>query len=391
MNQEPTTLYKLMVLYMLNCVNFPLTTAQIAEFILDRDYTNFLTLQTVFSDLTETGLAHSKTILNRTQLSLTEEGKNTLHYFENRISDAIKDDIRDYFTSHRLELRNESSIQCDYYKLVNGEYEAQLVAKDGDVDLCISGDLLDEIVGASLTMREFDIPFMGVYNACATFAESLILAASLIDGGNFERIICSTSSHFCTAERQYRYPLELGNQRTPLSQWTATGVGATMLNRVKGKIRIDCATIGRVVDYGVKDANDMGACMAPAARETLLAHLEGSSRDVDYYDLILTGDLGEAGSGLLRLLMEEKGVKLGEKYRDCGVLLFNKAAQDVGQGGSGAACSSSVFNSYVYKKMMCGELKRVLLIPTGALCSKTSTLQGESVPGIAHAVSFTLA
>ena len=128
--------------------------------------------------------------------------------------------------------------------------------KDGDVDLCISGDLLDEIVGASLTMREFDIPFMGVYNACATFAESLILASSLIDGGSFDRIICSTSSHFCTAERQYRYPLELGNQRTPLSQWTATGVGATMLNRVKGKIRIDCATIGRVVDYGVRDAND---------------------------------------------------------------------------------------------------------------------------------------
>ena len=163
-----------------------------------------------------------------------------------------------------------------------------------------------------------------------------------------------------------------------------------MLNRVKGKIRIDCATIGRVVDYGVRDANDMGACMAPAARETLLAHFEGSSRDVDYYDMILTGDLGEAGSGLLRLLMEEKGVRLGEKYRDCGVLLFNRAAQDVGQGGSGAACSSSVFNSYVYKKMMCGELKRVLLIPTGALCSKTSTLQGETVPGIAHAVSFTV-
>ena len=135
MNQEPTTLYKLMVLYMLNCVNFPLTTAQIAEFILDRDYTNFLTLQTVFSDLTETGRAQSKTILNRTQLSLTEEGKNTLHYFENRISDAIKDDIREYFTAHRLELRNESSIQGDYYKLVNGEFEAQLVAKDKDVDL----------------------------------------------------------------------------------------------------------------------------------------------------------------------------------------------------------------------------------------------------------------
>lgn len=260
--------------------------------------------------------------------------------------------------------------------------------KDRDIDLCISGDLLDEISGCNFTMREFDIPFMGAYNACATYGEALILASNLLDSGNFERIICSTSSHFSTAERQYRFPLELGNQRTPLSQWTATGVGATLLNRMNGCIKIESATIGRVIDYGVTDANDMGAAMAPAARETMLAHFEGTSRGPDYYDLILTGDLGEAGHRLLILLMEEKGVKLKDNYSDCGILLFNRAGQDVGQGGSGTACSSTIFNSYVYKKMLCGELKRVLLIPTGALVSKTSNLQGESIPGIAHAVSF---
>lgn len=259
---------------------------------------------------------------------------------------------------------------------------------DKDIDLCLLGDLLDEISGSNFTMRELDIPFMGLYNACATFGESLILGANLLDSGNFKRIICSTSSHFSTAERQYRFPLELGNQRTPLSQWTCTGVGSTLLGRDKGVVKIDCATIGRVIDYGVTDANDMGAAMAPSARETLLAHFEATSRDPDYYDLILTGDLGEAGHRLLKTLMAEKGVKLKNNYTDCGVLIFNRVGQDVGQGGSGAGCSSSVFNSFVYKKLALGELKRVLLIPTGALTSKTSNLQGESIPGIAHAVSF---
>ena len=259
---------------------------------------------------------------------------------------------------------------------------------ENDVDLCISGDLLDEIMGTSLTMREFNIPFMGTYNACATFAECLITASMFLTTGKFNRIICSTSSHFSTAERQYRFPLELGNQRTPLSQWTVTGAGATMLNNIGGKVRISSCTVGRVVDYGVKDANDMGAAMAPAAADTLRRHFEEKGVSPSYYDLILTGDLGDAGSRLLKRLMIEKGVELGDNYNDCGVLIFNRMAQDVGQGGSGAACSSTVFNGYVYKKMLAGEFKRVLLVPTGALCSKTSILQGESIPGIAHAVSF---
>ena len=259
---------------------------------------------------------------------------------------------------------------------------------ESSVDLCIMGDLLDEISGCNFTMREFNAPYFGVYNACATFGEALIIGAIMLESEVANRVICSTSSHFSTAERQYRFPLELGNQRTPLSQWTVTGVGATMLNKEIGCVRLESATIGRVVDYGVTDANDMGAAMAPAARDTLINHLEGTSRDVDYYDLILTGDLGEAGHRLLKLLMEEKGIQLGDNYSDTGIMIYNRIGQDVCQGGSGAGCSSTVFNSFVYKKLENGELNRVLLIPTGALVSKTSNLQGESIPGIAHAVSF---
>lgn len=259
---------------------------------------------------------------------------------------------------------------------------------ESSVDLCIMGDLLDEISGCNFTMREFNAPYFGVYNACATFGEALIIGATMLESEVANRVICSTSSHFSTAERQYRFPLELGNQRTPLSQWTVTGVGATMLNKEIGCVRLESATIGRVIDYGVTDANDMGAAMAPAARDTLINHLEGTSRDVDYYDLILTGDLGEAGHRLLKLLMEEKGIQLGDNYSDTGIMIYNRIGQDVCQGGSGAGCSSTIFNSFVYKKLENGELNRVLLIPTGALVSKTSNLQGESIPGIAHAVSF---
>ncbi len=259
---------------------------------------------------------------------------------------------------------------------------------ESSVDLCIMGDLLDEISGCNFTMREFNVPYFGIYNACATFGEALIIGATMLENEVANRVICSTSSHFSTAERQYRFPLELGNQRTPLSQWTVTGVGATMLNKEIGCVRLESATIGKVVDYGVTDANDMGAAMAPAARDTLINHLEGTNRDIDYYDLILTGDLGEAGHRLLKLLMEEKGFSLGDNYSDTGIMIYNRIGQDVCQGGSGAGCSSTVFNSFIYKKLESGELNRVLLIPTGALVSKTSNLQGESIPGIAHAVSF---
>ena len=258
-----------------------------------------------------------------------------------------------------------------------------------DINCCLCGDLMDEIIGGNFSMREIDLPYCGIYNACATLGEGLILGSSMIAGGMMNKVICSVSSHFATAERQYRNPLELGSQRTPLSQWTVTGGAATLLeNENNTNIAITYGTIGKVVDFGVTDTNNMGAAMAPAALDTLLTHLSDTGRDADYYDLIVTGDLGHAGSRLLINMAKEKGVDLSENYNDCGVLIFNREGQKVEQGGSGACCSGLVFNSYIFTQMKRGIYKKVLLMPTGALLSKTSSLQGESIPGICHAVSI---
>ncbi len=258
--------------------------------------------------------------------------------------------------------------------------------KKEDINCCFSGDLLDEIISSNFSMREIDVPFFGLYNACATLGESYILASSLISTGLLDNAICSVSSHFATAERQYRYPLELGSQRTPLSQWTVTAAAATLLTREKSSIKITCGTVGKVTDYGVKDANDMGGVMAPAALSTLKAHLKATNTNTDDYDLILTGDLGFSGGKMLKKLAEKEGIMLEKNYLDCGMLVFNKEGQEVEQGGSGACCCGLVFNSYIYKKMLNGKYKKVLLMPTGALLSKTSSLQGESIPAICHAV-----
>lgn len=258
-----------------------------------------------------------------------------------------------------------------------------------DIDCVFCGDLLDEIIGCNYTMREFDIPFMGLYNACATFGEALILGATMINAGYMDKVICSTSSHFSTAERQYRYPLELGSQRTPLAQWTVTGAGCSLLSaKDTSKIKITMATLGRVVDFGVTDANDLGAAMAPAAMDTLVAHFKDTARSPTYYDLIVTGDLGHSGSRILQKLMKEKNYELNDNYTDCGILIFNREAQDVQQGGSGACCCNLVFNSYIYTQLKRGKYKKVLLVPTGALLSKVSSLQGESIAAIAHAVAI---
>ncbi|NLL56546.1 MAG: stage V sporulation protein AD [Clostridiales bacterium] len=261
--------------------------------------------------------------------------------------------------------------------------------KENDIDCVFCGDLLDEIIGCNYTMREFDIAFMGLYNACATFGEALILGATMLDAGHMEKVICSTASHFSSAERKFRYPLELGSQRTPLSQWTVTGAGSTLLSKQDvSKIKITMATVGRVVDYGVSDANDMGAAMAPAAMDTLIAHFRDTGRKPDYYDLIATGDLGHSGSRLLQKLIKEKNIELNDNYTDCGILVYNRESQDVQQGGSGTGCCSLVFNSYIYTQLKRGKYKKILLVPTGALVSKISSLQGETIPAIAHAVAI---
>ena len=263
-------------------------------------------------------------------------------------------------------------------------------AQETDVDALISGDLLNQIISASFAARDYDVPFLGVYGACSTLAESYALAATLIDGGYYKKIVAATGSHFSSAERQYRYPLELGNTRPPQSQWTVTGAGGafiTDMGACNSNIAITAATFGKVVDFGVTDVNNMGAAMAPAAMKTILAHLKETGRNAAYYDMILTGDLGALGSRILKDLTWEKGVDIQNNHVDCGEIIYN-VVEDEFQGGSGAGCSAVVFNSYIYDKLKKGEIRRVLLAATGALLSTVSSGQGESIPCICHAVSI---
>ena len=256
-----------------------------------------------------------------------------------------------------------------------------------DLDAVISGDLLDQIISSSFSARNFDVPYIGVYNACSTMTEAFAIAAAFIDGGYMKNVAVATCSHFSAAERQYRYPLELGNVRPPQSQWTVTGAGGAIVSSKRGDYpKITGATFGIVTDYGITDANNMGAAMAPAAMSTIVRHLSDTGRDPSYYDLIITGDLGAFGSRTLKYLAKEKGVDIEKNHVDCGELIYNIDEKEY-QGGSGAGCSAVVFNSYIYKKLMNRELDRVLFVATGALLSTLSTQQGDSIPAVAHAVA----
>lgn len=265
--------------------------------------------------------------------------------------------------------------------------------KDG-VDVMLSGDLLNQLMSSSFMARDLHIPFLGLYGACSTMTESLVLGSILVDGGFAQNILAGASSHFCTAERQFRLPVEHGNQRPPSSQWTATAAGAVLVScRPKGgtqAVRVTAATIGKVIDAGIKDANQMGAAMAPAAVDTLLNHFEDTGRSLSYYDLVLTGDLGFIGRDIVRDLLKDAGLpvkRIRERYDDCGTMIFNKE-QDVHSGGSGCGCSASVLAGHVLQEMEQGRLKKVLLMSTGAMLSTISPFQGESIPGIAHAVAL---
>ena len=256
-----------------------------------------------------------------------------------------------------------------------------------DIGLLVSGDLLNQIISASFAAREFDIPFLGVYGACSTMAESLCLSAVFLDGGHVPYAVAATGSHFASAERQYRYPLELGCIRPPQAQWTVTGAGAALLAREGEGIAVTSATLGKVVDFGVTDVNNMGAAMAPAAADTIIAHLKESGKTPEDYDLIVTGDLGALGSRILKDLTREKGIDISSNHVDCGEIVYN-VIEDEYQGGSGAGCSALVLCSYLFEKMRMRQLKRVLFVATGALLSTVSSGQGESIPCIAHAVTL---
>ncbi len=261
-----------------------------------------------------------------------------------------------------------------------------------DIDAVFGGDLLNQIVSASFSARKQHAGFLGLYNACATFVESLIVGSSMLSSG-LENVVCVAGSHFSTAERQYRYPLELGVLRSPVTQWTATGVGATVLTNAAELHelhlpKITRATIGRVIDYGIMDVNNMGAAMAPSACDTIVTFFKDTLAGIDEYDAIYTGDLGKLGTEILLDLTRQEGLDLSDKLHDCGGSLYFEEQQTY-QGGSGAACSALVFNSYILGKLRKGEYKKVLLAGTGALMSPTTSFQGDSIPAITHLVEVT--
>jgi stage V sporulation protein AD len=259
--------------------------------------------------------------------------------------------------------------------------------KADEIDIMLGGDLLDQIISASFTARSLEIPFVGLYGACSTMAESLIVASMAITAQCAGNALCVTGSHFSSSERQYRFPLELGNQRPPTSQRTVTATGATVLAAMGKGPQVKAFTIGKVIDYGITDANNMGAAMAPAAADTIAAHFTDTGLGADYYDYVVTGDLGKLGKRLAEEMLEQKGIKLGDRYRDCGCDMYYNE-QEAECGGSGCGCAASLLNGYYLKQMSYGNIKRILLVATGALLSPTSTMQGESIPGVAHAVAI---
>lgn len=249
-----------------------------------------------------------------------------------------------------------------------------------------AGDLLNQCIASTFGLREYNVPLLGQFGACSTMAQTLSMAAVFVDSGAADVCSAVTSSHFCSAERQFRFPLEYGGQRPPTSQWTATGAGSVVVGMGGKGVRVAEICSGRVTDFGITDANNMGAAMAPAAADTLYNFFQDTATGPDDYDLIVTGDLAAVGSELLIELLDRKGVHLGKNYTDCGLLIYDRNKQDVHAGGSGCGCSASVLCSYLLGKMERRELNNLLFVATGALMSPTSSQQGESIPGIAHLV-----
>ena len=255
-----------------------------------------------------------------------------------------------------------------------------------EIDFFLAGDLLNQIISANFAARSIEAPFLGLFGACSTFAEAIMIGSMLIDGGFAARVLVASGSHHNAAERQFRFPIEQGVQRPPFAQWTVTGSGALALaDQGQGPV-VTRGTAGKVVDLGIADPNNMGAAMAPAAADTLINHFQDTGSAPSDYDLILTGDLGTVGSEALKNLMKMQGYLLEGNYCDCGTLIYDLARQDVHAGGSGCGCSSVVFTGSIWKQLNQGRYRKVLLEATGALMSPTSSQQGETIPGVAHAV-----
>lgn len=271
-----------------------------------------------------------------------------------------------------------------------------------EIEYILAGDLLGQLIASAFGIAKLDIPFLGIYGACSTMGEGLLVGAMLVDGGFADRVVNVTSSHFASAEKEFRFPLGYGNQRPLAATWTVTGSGAAVLvseaeAKKRGRSLTDAAgsraalivpeaTVGRIVDYGVKDKSNMGACMAPAACQTVAAHLKDFNRKPEDYDKIITGDLGTVGSEIFLDLLSEKGYDAKAVHADCGLMIYDNEAQDTHSGGSGCGCSAATFAGYLTNELREGKLKRILFVPTGALLSPVSANEGNSIPGIAHAV-----
>lgn len=306
-----------------------------------------------------------------------KEGEGPLgKYFDEIVEDAM-------FGEKSWELAESRFIQENMKLVVQ---KAGLKMKDIDYILC--GDLLNQCTASTFGTLDFQVPFFGLYGACSTMGESMSLGAMLIDGGFATHTLVGASSHFCGAEKQFRAPLSLGNQRPPTSSWTVTGDGAVVLTKKGNFPCITEITTGKLMDMGITDANNMGAAMAPAAVDVLLNHFQDTGRTPEDYDVIATGDLGEIGRSLVVDLMKKEGYTMGAQFTDCGIEIFDKNKQDTHSGGSGCACSAVTFCAYFYPKLMTGEINKMLFIPTGALHSTTSSQQGQNIPGIAHCVAI---
>ena len=264
--------------------------------------------------------------------------------------------------------------------------------RDEDVDFIFAGDLLNQCVSSAYGSRDHGAGYFGLYGACSTVIEAAIIAAMTIDGGFAKRAVAITSSHFCTAERQYRYPLNYGSVRPPSAQWTVTGSGCLLLTDedIPNMPKISAFCPGTIIDMGISDINNMGAAMAPAAADTLKKYFRDTKTSPDSYDLILTGDLGSIGHELVKTLLERENISLGANYLDCGMMIFDADNQDVHAGGSGCGCCASVLAAYVLPQMQAGLYKNVLVAATGALMSPTTNQQGESIPAISHLIRLTI-
>lgn len=288
---------------------------------------------------------------------------------------------------------NWEEAESELMKLTAQRVLAKAELKNTDIRYLIGGDLLGQLIATSFGIAELQIPIFGVYGACSTMGESMTIGAILVEGGFADRVLSITSSHFAGAEKQFRFPLDYGNQRPFSASWTVTGSGAVIISDKSVKkeagerdIVITGVTSGKIVDYGIKDSMNMGAAMAPAAFETIKQNFEDFNIKPDYYDRIITGDLGYVGRNILLELLKEKDYDISSRYMDCGIEIFDKDTQDTHAGGSGCGCSAVTFAAYILKQLKEGEWKRVLFVPTGALLSQVSFNEGNTVPGIAHAV-----